>query len=1536
MKTEPMIPHPCPALVAAPSAPCPRSFAWEALARLSPVLSPFGRRQPLETNPNGHLSSAQTKMQPELLRPASRACSRQQKAVAPRAAHSASSFLVICLVASGFISAQPAMALTNMSTLGPEGVGMAIASPTLRVMVGKAGLPSFRIPPPASFVQQQKSVDQQQAASATFTIQYLNAGQTNYFGDVCVGFPTEVQGAFTYAANILASLINSPVPIKINACWANMGTSGILGHSGARTFYRDFTGALQSGTLYPVALANMLYGSDLNSTTEEIVIAYNAQFTSWYFGTDGVCPGTKIDFVQVVTHEIIHGLGFAGSMSVSGGIGSWGLSGYPTIYDRFTENASGQKLITFSSGSAALYNELVGGNVYFNGPHANAGNGGSRVKLYAPNPWAVGSSYAHLDESFNGTANAMMTYSINYGEAIHNPGPVTMGILADDGWSTLSSPTVTASDGTYTDKALVSWDSVSGASYYRVYRASTAGGAKSALNGWIAATSYDDTTATPGVIYYYSARAAEDSSGSRASLYSPENSGWRALSAPTVTASDGPYTDRVLVTASTVTGASYFGFYRATTAGGAKTALSGWTTATSYNDTTATPGGIYYYSAQAAVDASGTRASAHSTEDSGWRALSVPTVTASDGPYPDRVLITASAVTGASYFGFYRAPTAGGAKTPLSGWISGTTYNDTAATPGIMYYYSAQAAANSSGGSASAYSAEDSGWRALSAPTVTASDGTYTDRVSANWGAVSGASYYQVYRAPTVGGSKTTLSGWIAATSYNDTTTTPDVTYYYSAQAAVDASGTRASAYSTEDSGWRALSPPTAYAVIGGGTYCSGGTGVTVGLSGSETNVNYYLKRDGTNAAGTVAGSGSALSFGNQTVAESYTVVATNASNPSNWANMTGSAVVTVNVSPPAHTVTGGGAYCAGGTGVAVGLSNSETNVSYYLKRDGTNAAGTVAGSGSALSFGNQTNAGTFTVIATNVSSGCWAAMSGNAIVTLDTTLPSITWYMTNVLVSADASCHALMPDITGMNYILAVDNCNSVTVTQSVAINVLLSLGTNEVVLGAFDAAGNVAYCTNYVLVVDTTTPSITCATNKTVECTSTWTFDMPTASDTCGSTTITIVSTTTNTAGHCGTTFDATRTWMATDTSTNTAMCSQTVTVEDTTPPSITCATNKTVECGSVWNFDPPTASDTCGSATITIVSTTTNTAGHSGNTFDATRTWMATDDCTNTATCSQTVTVEDTTPPSITCATNKTVERGSVWSFNPPEASDACSGTNVAVTLVGVVTNGTCPEVLTATWLALDACGNTNTCSQSVTNVDTTPPVLVCATNKTVECGSVWTFDPPAASDACSGTNVTVSLVGVVTNGTCPAVFTATWVALDACGNTNTCSQSVTNLETTPPVLICATNKTVECGSVWSFDSPAASDACSGTNVTVTLAGVVTNGTCPAVFTATWAAIDACGNTNTCTQSVTNVNTTPLNLTFGPAKWLTNGGVRLTLFGTATGSVTIRWTPDITKTLSDWETLIWFTNFTGSTQYIDSTATNIGRRFYRAVTP
>src|ERR1041385_5030836 len=195
-------------------------------------------------------------------------------------------------------------------------------------------------------------------------------------------------------------------------------------------------------------------------------------------------------------------------------------------------------------------------------------------------------------------------------------------------------------------------------------------------------------------------------------------------------------------------------------------------------------------------------------------------------------------------------------------------------------------------------------------------------------------------------------------------------------------------------------------------------------------------------------------------------------------------------------------------------------------------------------------------------------------------------------------------------------------------------------------------------VTVVDTTAPVITCtSTNKTVEQGTAWTFDPPTATDNSGNATITILSTVTNTTGHCGTTFDATRTWQAPDACGHSSSCSQKVTVVDTTAPVITCtSTNKTVEQGTAWTFDAPTATDNSGSAAITILSTVTNPAGHCGKTFDTTRTWQATDACGNSSSCSQTVNVIDTSSPMMDCSnsTNKTVQCGTAWTFDTPIAT------------------------------------------------------------------------------------------------------------------------------------------------------------------------------------------------------------------------------------------------------------------------------------------
>ncbi|WP_460926441.1 beta strand repeat-containing protein, partial [Spirosoma agri] len=173
---------------------------------------------------------------------------------------------------------------------------------------------------------------------------------------------------------------------------------------------------------------------------------------------------------------------------------------------------------------------------------------------------------------------------------------------------------------------------------------------------------------------------------------------------------------------------------------------------------------------------------------------------------------------------------------------------------------------------------------------------------------------------------------------------------------------------------------PTQYSVTGGGSYCVGSNGVVVGLSGSETGVNYQLQRDGKAVGNTIAGTGSALSFGSQTAAGNYTVQATNASTACQQ-SMTGSAVVTPNPLPTPFSVTGGGSYCAAGSGVVVGLAGSQTGVSYQLLRDGNAVGNAVAGTGSALSFGSQTTTGTYTVQAINTSTTCQQTMSGSATV---------------------------------------------------------------------------------------------------------------------------------------------------------------------------------------------------------------------------------------------------------------------------------------------------------------------------------------------------------------------------------------------------------------------------------------------------------------------------------------------------------------------------------------------------------------------------
>ncbi|MGC9375014.1 MAG: hypothetical protein ACP5DQ_08250 [Bacteroidales bacterium] len=169
-------------------------------------------------------------------------------------------------------------------------------------------------------------------------------------------------------------------------------------------------------------------------------------------------------------------------------------------------------------------------------------------------------------------------------------------------------------------------------------------------------------------------------------------------------------------------------------------------------------------------------------------------------------------------------------------------------------------------------------------------------------------------------------------------------------------------------------------------TVCEGSTvSLRVQLEGDPDWTIYVWDGSNTNTYSTI--SSSPYSFD---VTPGTTTTYTIDSVSDNTGITTGSTIfgepvtVTVVPIPTAYNVTDGGSYCAGGSGVPVGLDGSEIGVDYELFVDGLPAGSIVAGDGGAISFGNQTTAGNYTVEATDASGTCSQPMNGSATVTIN------------------------------------------------------------------------------------------------------------------------------------------------------------------------------------------------------------------------------------------------------------------------------------------------------------------------------------------------------------------------------------------------------------------------------------------------------------------------------------------------------------------------------------------------------------------------
>ena len=253
--------------------------------------------------------------------------------------------------------------------------------------------------------------------------------------------------AFESAAAIWAGILDSSVEIRVAARFDDLycdATKAILGSAKAIQVNRDFDGAPFGGTWYPIALANKLASVDTSPQYDDIEATFNSAVGTtcpfskvWYYGLDSTPPGTKMDFVTTVVHELAHGLGFQTYVDLGSG-GKW--QGYDDIYMRFLEDHSTGKHfpdITDAQRAAACIDT---GDLHWTGPRVVAASvfltagrvqPSGHVQMYAPNPVSAGSSVSH----FSNVLSPNEAMEPAYSGPKHDPG-LGRQLMEDIGWLT--------------------------------------------------------------------------------------------------------------------------------------------------------------------------------------------------------------------------------------------------------------------------------------------------------------------------------------------------------------------------------------------------------------------------------------------------------------------------------------------------------------------------------------------------------------------------------------------------------------------------------------------------------------------------------------------------------------------------------------------------------------------------------------------------------------------------------------------------------------------------------------------------------------------------------------------------------------------------------------------------------------------------------------------------------------------------------------------------------------------------------------------
>ena len=258
---------------------------------------------------------------------------------------------------------------------------------------------------------------------------------------------------------------------------------------------------------------------------------------------------------------------------------------------------------------------------------------------------------------------------------------------------------------------------------------------------------------------------------------------------------------------------------------------------------------------------------------------------------------------------------------------------------------------------------------------------------------------------------------------------------------------------------------------------------------------------------------------------------------------------------------------------------------------------------------------------------------------------------------------------------------------------------------------------------------------------------------------------------------------------------MATQTITVEDNGSPSFTTPIDATIECNDdiddlTLTGDIVTSTDSCDPTLPTAAYSDATDSTPCGGSAIIIRTWVITDACNNTASATQTITVEDNTDPTFTAPADVTIECDQdiddlIITGDIVTADDSCDPNPPTANYSDVVDDVPCggSAIVIRTWTVTDDCGNSTSATQTITVEDNGSPSFTTPIDVTIECTDdiddlTLTGDIVTSTDSCDPTLPTAAYSDATDSTPCggSAIIIRTWVITDACNNTASATQTI----------------------------------------------------------------------------------------------------------------------------------------------------------------